>query len=692
MALPVKDFIIQRLLEFDPNFDVGAGVPTTGLLIDPLSIILQPIVDELSVVQASQSILTILESSDPDAFPEDIVDGLASNAFVERNPGDIGSDVMRIRFFEPQKFDAAQGVLIFRGPNGQRYTNSESISITEAEMALNQEGNLFFVDIPVVALEEGSSFNVNAGSITTMEAEPVGVANVTNLFGVSDGRDRETNTELIDRIKVAVTVRALVTGRGIIVTLTENFTTIEEIVPIGFGDDEMMRDIVFNVHIGGNVDVYIKTPSFTESFKDVFGLEVDVDRQASAHATVVAVQDSVGYSLGKSPVDRSNRDPVVKAIDNFVTYVEGLDYTIDDTNGLLFRIAPPGGSIFHLDDSGADIPDSKTLTKPGSGVFTLVRPGQILTIDLPASVAGTYTIKEKVDNDTIRIYGEFPATGLVGTVDFQVDDNLAVTFDYNPVSIDVIAEAKTVAREPFTITDVPLMYIVSIERLDPLSGNPTGEILDGTGGYGAGGYGIGPYGIGSGSDYEFVVDEPTLRHSVQEDNYIRFSSLLVGLAVRVTYQYASAVAPIQAFMDDRNNQNQSSSLLARHFIPVFVDGSESIAYEISAADEETAVTVEEMLELVIEFINDVDQEDPLELSDLVDLFYDNGAQKVDLGTLNSLRGEIHNHDGSIEYTVPNDSGVITIPSDPIPDPTDKPLSPRIARFLGRNITLERTVA
>src|SRR5690606_2105330 len=111
MALPVRNFIIQRLLEFDPNFDVGSGVPTTGLMIDPLSIILQPIVDELSVAQASQSILTILESSDPDSFPEDIVDGLASNALVERIPGAIGSDVERIRFFAPTTFSAAKGVL-----------------------------------------------------------------------------------------------------------------------------------------------------------------------------------------------------------------------------------------------------------------------------------------------------------------------------------------------------------------------------------------------------------------------------------------------------------------------------------------------------------------------------------------------------------------------------------------------------
>jgi hypothetical protein len=683
MALPVRDFIIQRLLEYDPSFDVGSGVPTTGLLVDPLSVILQPIVNELTVIQASQSILTILESDDPDAFPEDIVDGLAANAFVERNPGSIGSDVMRIRFFEPQDFSSQLGVLIFRGPSGQRYSNSEAVSTTAAEMSLNQEGTLYYVDIPIVALEEGDDFNVDAGGITTMEAEPVGVANVTNRFGVSQGANRETNTELIDRIKVAVTVRALVTGRGIIVTLTENFTTIEEIQPIGFGDDEMMRDIVYNVHIGGNVDVYIKTAGFRPADFDVFGLEVDFSRQKAGSATAVAVVQDVGYPLGQGNIDRTNKNPSVKTIDGVFVYNEGTDYEINDAFGLISRIA--GSTILHEVASGAAVTGLKTLTL--AGAFANARAGMVLTIDTPATVAGTYTIKEKVDDDNVTIYGEFPLASETG-VGFSMDDRLVISFEYNPVAVDVIKEARA-GREDFTITNVPLMFISAVEILDPLSGEPTGTLLDSLGGYGAGPYGAGGYGIGDGPDFKLVVDEPTLRHSELEDNYIEFQESLVGVSVRISYQYADAIAPIQAFMDDRNNQSQSASLLARHFIPVFVDTIEAVTYDIETADEATAITIDAMTELLNAFINDVDEGGNLELSDLVDVFYDNGAVRVDLGALQELRGEIHNQDGSVVFTLAESDGSIPIPDDPIPDPTDKPLSPRIARFVARNIELQR---
>lgn len=686
MALPVRDFIVQRLLEYDPTYDVGSGVPTTSLMIDPQSVILQPVIDELTVVQASSSILTILESSDPDTFPEDIVDGLASNAFVERIPGAIGSDVERLRFFQPQVFAAKKGLLIFRGPTGQRYSNSEAVNVTAAEMALNQEGTLYYVDVPIIALEEGEDFNTGKGSITSMEAEPAGVANVTNLFGINQGRNRETNTELIDRIKVAVTVRALVTGRGIIVTLTENFTTIEEIEPIGFGDPEMMRDIVYNVHIGGNVDVYIKTAALSSGFKDFFGIEVDTSRRRSTTTTAVLLVEDVGYSLGH-PVDRTSVDPVVRSIDGVVTFAEGADYEIDDVTGLISR--PPLSGVVHVTGAGAEVVGAKIFESTGD--FVTARAGMILTIDVPSTVAGTYTIKQKIDNDTVEIYGSFPISSETG-VDFQMDDNLSIAYEYNPVTVDVIKEARDEDRTDFTITDVPLMYIDSIEVLDPLSGEPTGDVLNGVGGYGAGGYGGGGYGVGSSPTYQFIVTQPTLRHSEREDNYIEFDESQAAASLRVNYKYASAIPPIQAFMDDRNNQSETASLVARHFIPVYIDAPAAIQYNISTSTQSSALTADEMLELVMSYINDVDEGNPLEISDLVDVLYDNGAIFVDLGAIGRIKGEIHNHDGSIVFASPDDTGAIRIPDDEIPDPTDKPLSPRIARFIARDITLTRTLA
>ncbi|NIR16323.1 MAG: hypothetical protein GWN86_21330, partial [Desulfobacterales bacterium] len=80
----------------------------------------------------------------------------------------------------------------------------------------------------------------------------------------------------------------------------------------------------------------------------------------------------------------------------------------------------------------------------------------------------------------------------------QIDDVINATYDYNPLSIDIIETPRSTSREDYTITNVPVMKVKSIEVLDPSTGEPTGTFLDTTGGYGQGGYGIGPYGIGTG--------------------------------------------------------------------------------------------------------------------------------------------------------------------------------------------------
>jgi len=690
VTFPVEDLIIQQLLEFDPTFDVGGGVATTGLMIEPLSIILQPIVNELIALQDNQSILTILEQDDPDDFPEDIVDGLASNAFVDRILGEIATTTQRVRFFEPQDFSATQGVLVFRGPSGQRFTNALSISVTEAEMSLNIDGGLVYVDISIIAMDSGTAHNVDAGSISEMEAEPVGVANTTNLFDVEDGRDRETNTELIDRIKIAVTVRALVTGRGIIVTLTENFTTIVEVQPVGFGDDEMMRDIVYNVHIGGNVDVYVRTATLTSSSTDVTTIEIDTTRQMSASTVLAALVEGTAYDLLRRSLDRTVNAPVVASIDGFVTYSEGagLDYTIDDTLGTITRVA--GSTIFHIPGTIAKATTTKRLVE--TGAFGSVKAGMILTVGSPAALVGTYTVRSKISSDEIEIYGEFPAAGVPSAADvnYAIDDNLEISFDHNPISIDLIEAARSATRSPFTIFDVPTMRLVSMAVLDPISGEPTGELLDTTTGFGAGGFGEGGFGSGGGGDFRLVVTEPTLRFSQKEDNFLDFNLEFLGYSLRVSYIYASAIEAIQTFVESDQERTEAADLLVRHFNPAFVDTRTDIAYQINLADEPTAITVAAMTTLVTTFIDDIDSGDDLEASDLIDLLYDNGAVRVDLDTILDMLATLHHHNGQTEFLLMNAKGVMAVPDDAIPDPTDKPISPRIARYIGGDITLVRT--
>jgi hypothetical protein len=98
----------------------------------------------------------------------------------------------------------------------------------------------------------------------------VSFVRVDNPFPFTGGADRETNTQLQARGQDAITVRDLVSGRGILTKLQENFTFIERVFVAGFLDPEQQRDVFEGVHTGGFGDVYIKPASLQAELVKVF--------------------------------------------------------------------------------------------------------------------------------------------------------------------------------------------------------------------------------------------------------------------------------------------------------------------------------------------------------------------------------------------------------------------------------------
>ena len=312
--LPVYDFLRRRLQEYDPNFEVREGTGWYNLFMKPVQFILEPLINDATYIRFNQSFLKILQTSNPDAYSEDAVDALTSNFFVERNPGGYSGGVARVYYSTPVDREWPENGIIISSGNGQVYTNPNPFIVTEREVAANLEEGLYFYDIPVVALERGEDANQIPGNLVSVSNDAQ-VVRVTNPAHITGGRARETNTELINRTKASIAVRDLVTGKGFNATLFENFSSfIKEISAIGFGDPEMMRDIVYNAHIGGKVDGYIKTQNisiFTEQF---IGLDVDTTRQSRTSKNI-QLTGTAPFPMGNTDIDRSNgKDPVIRQV------------------------------------------------------------------------------------------------------------------------------------------------------------------------------------------------------------------------------------------------------------------------------------------------------------------------------------------------------------------------------------------
>lgn len=276
MKLPVFDFIRQRLAEVDPSLDTRTGTAFSDLFINPHQAMMQPFGEELDYYRIAQSPRLILALDDPNSFPEDAVDDILSRVFLERDPGEKSFGVARAYYREPVSVEFPALTAEFLA-GSLSFFNVNAISITAQAMSLQTEAGFYYLDIPIVAQKEGSEYAIPAGSITTFVNDNRAVR-VTNLAAISGGRSRETNVEALQRAQESIGTRDLETIKGINGTLREKFPFIRSIQTIGMGDQEMMRDVRFNTHVGGNTDVYIKLPSLTTKSDNFVGLDYDMTR------------------------------------------------------------------------------------------------------------------------------------------------------------------------------------------------------------------------------------------------------------------------------------------------------------------------------------------------------------------------------------------------------------------------------
>lgn len=326
--LPISQFLVERLSEYDPTFELRRGTGFYDLFFKPLEFIVQPLRDEADSIQIAQSFRRILLTSDPDAFDSEPVDALANNLFVYRNTGAKSGGSARAYYNNPVNREWPTGGAIFSGNNGAFYVNTAPFAITATQMGSQIEAGLFYYDIPVASQSVGA-FDLAIGGLISLASDP-DVVSVTNPAALTGGLAAETNTQLITRAQSSIAVRDLVTGNGFNAVMLSNFSaSIVQLQPIGMGDPEMMRDIIYNIHVGSKVDGYVKTPSIQTGTFNVIGLLIDTTRQAHTSANVQLSGLTTTY-LGQPNVDGShNLPPVVSQVKPFssATFISTLDVT-----------------------------------------------------------------------------------------------------------------------------------------------------------------------------------------------------------------------------------------------------------------------------------------------------------------------------------------------------------------------------
>jgi hypothetical protein len=310
--LPAVNFIIARLQEYDPTFELRQGTGFEQLFVEPMQFMVQPFIDEANQLQLAQSFRRILLTNDPDSFDAESVDALANNLFVYRNTGALSGGVARVYYTNPVDREWPAGGAVATGTNSITYSNPAPFQITATEMGAQIENGFYYYDIPLQATATGSN-DLAVGGLVSLASDP-DYASITNKAPFNGGLPAETNTQLITRAQQSIGVRDLVTGKGFTAVMFGNFQSfLTELQPVGFGDPEMMRDVIYNTHVGGRVDGYVKTTGITTLTKTFVGLLLDGTRQTYTTRNV-QLTSNVFVSVDTPNISTLPSRPVVQEV------------------------------------------------------------------------------------------------------------------------------------------------------------------------------------------------------------------------------------------------------------------------------------------------------------------------------------------------------------------------------------------
>jgi hypothetical protein len=264
------DELIIRLQELNPTLDLTRRGPLKDLLVGLHATLSTAEQETLARYISARSLQQIEE--DPTLADDDVVEDVLSNYRVTRQAGDQAAGeitiVMRNDFtttissgaiFEANgKQFAADSVFTAKAEAGQ--INSD----TDRLIKQQSDGDYYFT-ITATAVEAGSDSLVQKDTAMIPASPPSNFVRSYATNDFVDGKDVETNSELIQRLQEGISCKApsnRTNMKGMLRDIAdEAYVGVIHSSLTGLGDEEMLRDqhAIWPGSLGGRADWYIRT-------------------------------------------------------------------------------------------------------------------------------------------------------------------------------------------------------------------------------------------------------------------------------------------------------------------------------------------------------------------------------------------------------------------------------------------------
>jgi hypothetical protein len=234
---------VQTLQAQYPDLDLRTGTAVRDLVIQPTAYMMALLEQGLNYYFENNTIAGITNDT-----PSTILDDILSNWFLTRNLGTYAVISVRL-YFARQKNVVLSSSTYFSPDNNLLYYPTASTTIPSTSMSYDNNLNEYYVDVQLQAAAQGTSYNLSSGNLLYFSNFDPYFLSASINYLVTASIAGETNAQFITRASTAISTRNLINNPSIVSNLEAEFNYLTQVVPIGYGDPEMVRDqiqAVFN--------------------------------------------------------------------------------------------------------------------------------------------------------------------------------------------------------------------------------------------------------------------------------------------------------------------------------------------------------------------------------------------------------------------------------------------------------------
>lgn len=269
------------LTQARPDGDFSRGSYLRDLVISSMAYTVAHLRAEAKLALDRSSVKRV-KAMAPGTDRDEAADDAMSNWFMSRKSGRPSRGVILLHLSQKDDLTIPGNTRFYYSPALSYVpdTDGETIVIPSSSIVeVSGAGGTVsrYAVLAVVATEPGADYDVDPAVWVNWDRFNPYVTRVESVQPFVGGKSEESTDDFLARADDAVSSRDLMTDRGIRAVLKDKFTTVDDVVVVGAGDQEMKRDVVnasglVKMHSGGAYDAYIKGPVVTAPvFEGVVG-------------------------------------------------------------------------------------------------------------------------------------------------------------------------------------------------------------------------------------------------------------------------------------------------------------------------------------------------------------------------------------------------------------------------------------